>query len=198
MASVEAILPEGFRLKSASGTLTISWRGPTHWIFVFAGALGAVVSGILLASVVLASRRLSGAPFVFGAGLLFSAYVMLLGLCNRTCIRVCGEQIQARAGPVPCICPRIFHVGCRNGIAVEEIDELRVEPEGKPDPMTGRLPTYALRVVRRDGAVETLLTRMELEDARPLGSALAKASSLHVVLPEETMTEGAVCHLRRT
>ena len=105
--------------------------------------------------------------------------------------------MQARHGPLPCIFPWIFHVGCRTGIAIEEIDEVRVEPEGQHDPMTGRLPTYAFHVAKRDGAVDTLLTRMELDDARPLGQALAKATGLEVVLPEEVMPEGAVCRLRR-
>ena len=118
MASIEAALPEGFRLRSASGTLTISWKGPTHWVFVLIGALGAVVSGILLASVVFASRRLTGAPFVFGAGLFASGYVFLLGLCNRTRVRVCEGRMQARHGPLPCIFPWIFHVGCRKGIPI--------------------------------------------------------------------------------
>lgn len=197
MASIEAALPEGFRLRSASGTLTISWKGPTHWVFVLVGALGAVVSGILLASVVFASRRLTGAPFVFGAGLFASGYLFLLGLCNRTRVRICEGRMQARHGPLPCIFPWIFHVGCRQGIPIEEIDELRVEPEGEPDPMTGRLPTYALHVAKRNGAVDTLLTRMEFEDARPLGQALAQVTGLRVVLPEDVLPEGAVCRLRR-
>ena len=197
MASVPAVLPEGFRLSRASGTITISWKGPTHWVFVFVGALGAVISGILLASVMLASQRLSGAPIVFGAGLFASGYLFLLGLCNRTRIRICEGRMQAKHGPLPCLFPAIFHVGCRKGIPIEEIDELRVEPEGKPDPMTGRLPTYAFHVAKHDGAGEKLLTRMELEDARPLGKALAEAIGMHVVLPEEAVQEGAVCRLRR-
>ena len=85
MASAEAILPEGFRLRSASGTLTISWRGPTHWVFLFAGAFGLALCGILLAGFALTSRGSTGALVLFGAGLLFFAYLLLVGVFNRTC-----------------------------------------------------------------------------------------------------------------
>ena len=197
MASAEAILPEGFRLKSASGTLTISWRGPTHWVFLFAGAFGLALSGVLLVGFVLTSRALSGAPILFGAGLLFFAYVLLVGLCNRTCISICEGRLQARHGPLPCVLPSIFQIGCTKGIPIDEVQELRVEAEPQDAPPDGDPPTYAFRAVVRDGSVETLLTGMELSEARSVGQVLAGSADLEVSVPEETPPVGAVCRLRR-
>jgi hypothetical protein len=197
MASAETILPEGFRLKSASGTLTISWRGPTHWVFLFAGTFGLALCGILLAGFALTSRVLSGAPLLFGAGLLFSAYVLLVGLCNRTCISICECRLQARHGPLPCLLPSIFQVGCTKGIPIDEVEELRVEAEPQDDSPDTDPPTYALRAVVRDGSVQTLLTGMELFEARSVGQVLADSAGLVVSVPEETPRVGAVCQLRR-
>ena len=197
MASAETILPEGFRLKSASGTLTISWRGPTHWVFLFAGTFGLALSGILLAGFALTSRGSIGAPFLSGAGLLLSAYVLLVGLCNRTRIRVCDGRLQARHGPLPCLFPSIFQVGCRKGIPIDGLDELRVEAEPQDDPRDSDPPTYVLRAVVRDGSAETLLTGLELAEARSVGRVLADSADLELSLPEETPPVGAVCRLRR-
>lgn len=197
MASAEAVLPEGFRLKSASGTLTISWRGPTHWVFLFAGAFGLALSGILLAGFVLTSRGPSGAPFLFGAGFLFSAYVLLVGLCNRTCVSTCEGRLQARHGPLPCLLPSIFQVGCRKGLPIDELEELRVKVEPQDDPLDSDPPTYAFQAVGRDGSVETLLTGMELAEARSVCRVLADSAHLEASIPEETPPVGAVCRLRR-
>lgn len=197
MASAEAILPEGFRLKSASGTLTISWRGPTHWVFLFAGAFGLALSGVLLAGFVLTSRALSGAPVLFGAGLLLSAYVLLVGLYNRTCISICEGRLQARHGPLPCLLPSIFQVGCTKGIPIDELEALRVEAEPQDDSPDADPPTYAFRAVVRGGSVETLLTGMELAEVRSVGRVLADSAGMEVSLPEETPPVGAVCRLRR-
>lgn len=197
MASAEAALPKGFRLSSASGTLRIAWRGPTHWVLVIAGVLGILVCGGWLASVISKSYGFYGASLVAGAGLLFSTYVMLVGACNHTSIGLCEGCLEARHGPLPCLLPFLFNVACSNGIPLVKISELRVEPEGEPDPMTGRLPTYSLQVARRNGTVETLLTRMELDDARPLGAVLAEATGVHVVLPEAEQPKICVRRLRR-
>ena len=197
MASAEAVLPEGFRLKSASGTLKISWRGPTHWVFLFAGAFGLALSGVLFAGFVLTSRVLSGAPILFGAGLLFFAYVLLVGLYNRTCISICEGRLQARHGPLPCVLPSIFQIGCTKGIPIDEVQELRVEAEPQDAPPDGDPPTYAFHAVIRDGSVETLLTGMELSEAGSVGQVLADSADLEVSVPEETPPVGAVCRLRR-
>jgi hypothetical protein len=194
MATTEATLPQGFRLRRASGTLRISWRGPTHWVFVIVGVLGMLVSGGWLASVISKSYGFHGASLVAGAGLLFSTYLMLVGACNHTSIGLCEDCLQARHGPVPCLLPSLFNVSCGQGIPLAKIAELRVVPEGEPDPMTGHLPTYALQVARRGGAVETL---MELEDARPLGRVLAEATGVHVVLPEKEQPKICVRRLRQ-
>ena len=197
MATAEAALPEGFRLRGASGTLRITWRGPTHWVLVIAGVLGMVVTGGWLASVISKSYGFYGASLVAGAGLLFSTYIMLVGACNHTSIGLCDGCLEARHGPLPCLLPSLFNVDCSNGIPLKEISELRVAPEGDPDPMTGRLPTYALQVAKRDGTVETLLTRMELEDARPLGKVLAEATGSPVVLPEVEQPKICVRRLQK-
>jgi hypothetical protein len=197
MASAEALLPEGFRLKRASGTLTISWRGPTHWIFVAAGTSGAVLSAILLTASLLASQGLTGAPFLFGLALLLSVYVMLVGVCNRTRIRICEDRLRAENGPLPCIFPSIFQVGCKKGIPLDQVRGIRIEKEPQEDPPEGRLPTYAFHTDMRDSTVETLLTRMEEEGARSLGQVLAQAGGLAVTLPAEEPRIGAVCRLRR-
>jgi hypothetical protein len=197
MATAEATLPEGFRLKGASGTLKITWRGPTHWAFIIVGIVGMLVTGGWLASLVSKSYGFYGASLVAGAGLLFSVYVMLVGACNHTSIEICEGRVEAQHGPLPCLLPSLFNVDCSNGIPLKEISELRVEPEGEPDPMTGRLPTYALHVARRDGTVETLLTRMELEDARPLSTVLGEATGSHVVLPEKEQPKICVRRLRQ-
>ena len=197
MASAEALLPEGFRLKRASGTLTVSWRGPTHWLFVVAGASGAVLSVILLTGSLLTSQRLTGAPFLFGLALLFSAYMMLVGICNRTRIRICEDRLRAENGPLPCIFPSIFQVGCKRGIPLDQLRGIRIEKELQADPPEGRLPTYAFYADLRDGTVETLLTRMEEEGARSLGQVLADAGGLAVILPAEEPPVGAICRLHR-
>jgi hypothetical protein len=196
MATAEATLPEGFRLRRASGTLRISWRGPTHWIFVIVGAILMLVSGGWLASAISKSYGFYGASLVAGAGLLVSTYAMLVGACNHASIGICEGRLEAQHGPLPCLLPFLFNVSCGQGIPVNEIAELRVEPEGEPDPMTGRLPTYALQVARHNGTVETVLTRMELEDARPLGKILAEATGSRVVLPEAEQPRICVRRLR--
>jgi hypothetical protein len=197
MASAEAVSAEGFRLERASGALTISWRGPTHWIFVVAGTSGLVLSAILLAGVLLTSRRLTGAPFVLGAALLVSAYAMLVGICNRTRIRICEGRIRARNGPLPCLFPSIFHVGCKKGLPLDQVREIRIELEPREELPEGNSPTYAFYADMRDGGIETLLTRMEPDDARSLGQVLADSAGLKVSLPEEEPSVGAICPLRR-
>ena len=203
MASAEAVLPEGFRLRSVSGTLKISWRGPTHWVLLFAGAFGSALSGILLAGFVLTSRGAIGAPVLFGAGLLFCVYLMLVGLFNRTCVSVCEGRLRASNGPLPCILPSVFQIGCTRGIPLEEVRELRVEAEPRDDPRDrglpdGDPPTYAFQVVVRDGSVETLLTGMELVEARSVCRVLADSMHLEAIMPEEEPPVGAVCKLRRS
>ena len=197
MASAEAFLPKGFRLTRASGTLTISWRGPTHWIFIVAGTSGAVLSAILLAGSLFTMQRLTGAPFLFGLALLFSTYVMLVGACNRTRIRICQDRLRADTGPLPCLFPSIFQVGCKKGIPLDQVRGIRVEKEPQEDPPEGRLPTYAFHADMLDGTVETLLTRMEEKGARSLGRVLADAGGLAVTLPVEEPPTGAICPLRR-
>ena len=202
MASVEAVLPEGLRLRSAGGSLTISWRGPTHWVFLFAGAFGLVLCGALLAGFALTTRGSIGALIFFGAGLLFSAYVLLVGACNRTCISVSEGRLRARHGPLPCLLPSIFQIGCTRGIPIEGLQELRVEAEPLAEPLNRSLPdsdppTYAFHAVARDGAVETLLTGMELADARVVCQVLADSAHLEADVPEEVPPEGAVCRLPR-
>ena len=202
MASVEAVLPEGLRLRSAGGSLTISWRGPTHWVFLFAGAFGLVLCGALLAGFALTTRGSIGALIFFGAGLLFSAYVLLVGACNRTCISVSEGRLRARHGPLPCLLPSIFQIGCTRGIPIKELRELTVEAEPQREPLDrsgpeSDPPTYAFHAVTRDGAAETLLSGMELADARVLCQVLAESAHLDAKLPEETPPVGAVCRLRR-
>ena len=202
MASAEAVLPEGFRLRSASGTLTISWRGPTHWVFLFAGAFGLALSGILLAGFVLTSRGAIGAPVLFGAGFLLSGYLLLVGLFNRTCISIWEGRLRARNGPLPCFLPSIFQISSTRGIPLDEVGELRVEAEPREDPHDRGLPdedppTYAFRVVVRDGSVETLLTGMELAEARSVCRVLSDSAHLEASMPDEAPPVGAVCKLRR-
>jgi hypothetical protein len=197
MASAEAVSPEGFRLERASGALVISWRGPAHWVLAVAGASGMVLSAILLAGILLASQQLTGAPFLFGAALLLSAYVMLVGICNRTYIRICDDRMRARNGPLPCLFPSIFQVGCKKGIPLDQVKDVRIEPEPREEMPEGRPPTYAFFASMRDGTVETLLTRMEQDGARSLGQMLAESAGLKVSLPEEEPPVGAICRLRR-
>jgi len=197
MATAEAALPEGFRLRRASGTLRITWRGPTHWVLVIVGLIGMLATGGWLASVISRSYGFYGALLVAGAGLLISTYIMLVGVCNHASIGICEGRLEAQHGPLPCLLPFLFNIDCSQGIPLEKIAELRVEPEGEPDPMTGRLPTYALQVARRNGRVETLLTRLELEDARPLGKVLAEMTGSPVVLPEEKQPKICVRRLRK-
>lgn len=202
MASLEAVLPEGFRLKSDGATLAISWRGPTHWVFLFAGAFGAVLCGALLAGFASTTRGSSGSLIFFGAGFLLSVYVLLVGLCNRTCISVDKGRLRARHGPLPCLLPSIFQVSSTRGIAIEELRELKVEAEPLAEPLDRSMPdhdppTYAFHAVARNGAVETLLTGMELADARLVCRVLADSAHLEASVPEEPPPVGAICKLRR-
>ena len=201
MASAEAVLPEGFRLRSAGGTLAISWRGPTHWVFLFAGAFGLALCGILLAGFALTSRGSIGALVLFGAGLLLFAYLLLVGVLNRTCIALCDGRLRARHRPLPCLLPSIFQIGCTKGIPIDRVRELRVEAEPQDDPGDRRVPdadppTYAFLAVMRDGGAETLLTGMELAEACAVCRVLAESTHLKATVPEETPPTGAVCRLR--
>ena len=201
MASAEAILPEGFRFRSESGALTISWRGPTHWVFLFAGAFGLALCGILLAGFALTSRGSTGALVLFGAGLLFFAYLLLVGVFNRTCISLCDGRLRARHRPLPCLLPSIFQIGCTKGIPIDRVRELRVEAEPQDEPRDGMLPdddppTYAFLAVLGDGRAETLLKGMELAEARAVCRVLAESTHLRASIPEETPPTGAVCRLR--
>ncbi len=190
MTSAVAFLPQGFKLRREQGTLSVSWKGPTHWILVVAGVLGLLLNGLLLNGFLQASQGLTGAPFLAGAGLLFSAYLLLVGLCNRTTICVSQGQLRASNGPLPCLLPRVFQVACRQGFRVKEVEELRVEAEQGEE-----TTTYALWADARGDATK-LLTRLELEEARWLGRVIAESAGLEVILPEPVV-EGAVCRLRR-
>ena len=198
MASAEAILPEGFRLKSASGTLTISWRGPTHWVFLFAGAFGLALCGLLLAGFALTSRGSIGAPFLSGAGLLFSAYVLAGGIVqphlHLYLRRPAAGQARPAALPLAVDFSGRVHQGNSHRRAgdAEGRSGAHRRTRQHTDP-----PTYAFRAVVRDGSVETLLTGMELAEARSVGRVLADSADLEVSLPEETPPVGAVCRLRR-
>jgi hypothetical protein len=169
---------------------------------LFAGAFGLALSGILLAGFVLTSRGAVGAPVLFGAGLLLSAYLLLVGLFNRTCISICEGRLRARNGPLPCFLPSIFQIGCTRGIPLDKVRELKVEEEPREDPRDRGLPgedppTYAFSAVARDGSVETLLTGMELSEARSICRVLADSAHLEATMPEEATPIGAVCKLRR-
>lgn len=190
MTTAVAFVPQGFKLRREPGTLAVSWRGPTHWIFVTAGILGLVLSGLLLDGFLQASQGLTGAPFLAGAGLLMSAYLLLVGLFNRTTICLHDGQLQACHGPLPCICPSIFQVGSRKEFPVNEMEELRVEEEEGEE-----TAAYALHAAMH-GGTSKLLTRLELEEARWLGRVLAESAGLEVTLPEPVV-QGAVCRLRR-
>ena len=105
--------------------------------------------------------------------------------------------LQARYGPLPCLLPSIFQVGCTKELPVDELEELRVEAESQEVPPDRDLPTYAFHAVARDGSVETLLTGMEQDEARSVGQVLADSTGLEVSLPKDTPPVGAVCRLRR-
>ena len=201
MASAEAVLPEGFRLRSVSGTLTISWRGPAHWVFLFVGAFGLALCGMLLAGFALTSRGSGGALVLFGAGFLLSIYLLLVGVCNRTCISISEGRLRARHGPLPCFLPSIFQIRCTKGISINEVQSLRVEAEPQDDPHDKGLPdddppTYAFHAVARDGSIETLLAGMELAEARSVCQVLADSAHLEASMPEEAPPIGAICKLR--
>ncbi len=190
MTSAVGFLPQGFKLKREKGALAVSWKGPTHWIFVVAGVLGLVLNGLLLNGFLQASQGLTGAPFLAGAGMLLSSYVLLVGLCNRTTVCVSKGKLRASHGPLPCLFPSIFQVACRGGLHVDRVEELRVEAELREEETV-----YALWADGPGGTTK-LLTRLELEEARWLGRVMAESAGLEVTLPEPVV-EGAVCRMRR-
>ncbi len=93
--------------------------------------------------------------------------------------------------------PSIFQVGCTKGIPIDGLERLRVEAEPQEGPPGSDPPTYAFQAVGRDDSVETLLTGMELAEARSVGRVLAESADLEVSVPEEAPPVGAVCRLRR-
>lgn len=102
----------------------------------------------------------------------------------------------------PASCPRFCEIGCTNGVPLYNLQELSVEPEPQDGARRGDLPdrdppTYALHAVAGDGSMETLLTGMELAEARSVCQVLADSAGLEVSLPDETPAVSAICRLRR-
>jgi hypothetical protein len=192
MASVGLMVPEGFRVDSSDTGGTIAWKGPAYWAFVVVGAVGLVLSGALLAVFALTTGELRGATFIFGAGALLSAYVLLVGLCNSTRVRVRGGRLEAQHGPLPCPFRRLFCVGRRKEFPASDVTRLHVqevprreggvpqrEAEGAACAVGGvqswpvARSEYQVEVVLRDGARKPLLTRLSAEEARYVERELA-------------------------
>ncbi|MEJ2736644.1 MAG: hypothetical protein P8189_24275 [Anaerolineae bacterium] len=165
MALAEVSVPDGFRQKTAGGALTIRWRGPYHWVFLTVGGFGLVLNGLLLIFFALTSRESRGAPILFTLGAVLSGYLLLVGLCNRTLVRVSHDRLVTRNGPLPCPFPLLFHLGYRREFVTAEVKALYIEGEGQASAESGWPPTYGLRVVTIAGREESLLTRLDLAEA---------------------------------
>jgi hypothetical protein len=165
MALAEAIVPDGFRRKITGGALTISWKGPYHWVFLTIGSLGLVLSGLLLISFALTSRESRGAPVLFALGAVLSCYLLLVGLCNRTLVCASHDRLVTRHGPLPCPFPLLFQLGWRREFLTAEVKALYIEGEGESGVESGWPPTYGLHVVTIAGREESLLTRLDLAEA---------------------------------
>ena len=199
MASAEVMAPEGFRLESSHGGGTISWKGPAYWTLGVVGTVGLVLAGALLAIFVLTTRELQGPAILFGAGVLVSIYVLLVGLCNSTRVCVREGRLQAQHGPLPCPFRRLFCVGPRKEFSTSDVLRLNVQedprhrggesqPGGSPlqcavgTPRRGQAVSrhepvgrsvYRVEVVTRDGGREPLLTGLSAEEAQYVERALA-------------------------
>ena len=165
MTSMEAILPNGFRRKATNGALTICWKGPYHWLFLTVGGFGFALNGLLLLGFALTSRELRGAPILFALGAALAGYVLLVGLCNRTHVRVSHDRLIARHGPLPCPFPLLFQLGWRKEFITAEVKALYIEGEEQLGQEAEWLPAYGLHVVTIAGREESLLTGLELAEA---------------------------------
>jgi hypothetical protein len=165
MTSAEAILPDGFRRKTAGRALTICWRGPYHWVFLTVGGFGLVLNGLLLIFFALTSRESRGAPILFTLAAVLSCYLLLVGLCNRTLVRVSHDRLVTRHGPLPCPFPLLFQLGWRREFLTAEVKALYIEGEAESGAESGWPPTYGLHVVTIAGREEPLLTRLDLAEA---------------------------------
>jgi len=179
MAAGEWIMPEGFRQRTSGGMLTISWRGPAHWACTVGGAFALVLCGVLLACFALSNPPVLGACLVAAAGVALAAYVLLVGVCNRTVVRAGPEQLEVRHGPLPCPVSHRFQLPCRTRLAKADVERLTVEEEARKDHDGWTYHTYGVHAVTRDGGQRMLLTGLSRGEAvflvRELDNALGEA-----------------------
>ena len=174
MVTADMAAPEGFELETSGDTLRIAWRGPSHWICLVGGAFVMVLAGSLLATFVLTSPEALGAAVAFAAATLVSAYVLLIGLCNRTVVEASQNRLTVRHGPIPCPLSRVFQLPCTKTLPSKEIDEVYLEEETRRNVEGEAYHVYGLHARTKHAASEQLLTGLSLDEATFLKSELGQ------------------------
>lgn len=165
MTTADMVVPEGFKLGTSGGTLTIAWRGPSHWICLVGGGFALALTGALLVTFALASPGATGAMVIFAAGTLLSAYLLLIGVCNRTVVKAGPDQLEVRHGPIPCPFARLFQLPCKKRLPTADIQQLRIREEVRRNTAGELYSTYGIHALTRHGDSEQLLTGLVEDEA---------------------------------
>lgn len=171
MAAAETVAPEGFELESSAMALRISWKEPTHWACSVVGACGLVLTLSLTLLFALTSQG-SRAALLFAVGAVLSAYVLVVGLFDRSVVEVDGSRLTARHGPIPCLLAPFFQVQRNRRLAREDVLRLSIREEIRRHPEGDAYHIYNLQVTHRHGEREDLVTRLRQEEAEYMEQAL--------------------------
>ncbi len=160
--------PEGFVRVASAGSVLVTWKGAGHGTCLVAGSLGLVLFTLLLAGSALEPQMARGLGTVAAIVAVVSAYLLLVGLLNRTVLCLRDRQIAVRQRPLPCPWTTRFQAKSRRPISAVDVYQVLVEQE---QPLTGqndRTPEYSLAVMTIGTGRENLLSRLSLYEARYL------------------------------
>mgnify|MGYP001812883563 CR=1 FL=1 len=93
------------------------------------GSLGLLLCGALFSIFALGSRVATGAQILFGVGGVLYAYVLLVGMLNRTAVLANLGGLTVQHGPLPCPFPVLFQLQRQVHLTRDEIKPLRVTSE---------------------------------------------------------------------
>jgi hypothetical protein len=162
LSTEERRAPEGFERQASRAGVQVSWRSRGHGTCVIAGSLGLALGALLLAAASLASQMAPGLVAV--AVTVASAYLLPVGLLNRTILCLGNTFVAVKQRPLPCPWPSWFQA-TRRKVRTLDIYEVSVEEVQAPTRHRGQGPTYSLAVRTISTGWEVFLTRLSRDEA---------------------------------
>jgi hypothetical protein len=97
---------------------------------------------------------------------LLSGYILLVGLINRTALRVDAGRLATSHGPLPSVWPLRFHLQRARKLPLIDILETSVAEERGPRSRDSPKPRYRLTVLTIGSGWVELLRRLRLHEAQ--------------------------------